>query len=166
MIRLAKIFEIPDILDMTKACAKSMIEQGIYQWNEYYPSEEGFGRDIARKELYVLEIGDKIIGTIVVSTLMDPEYDPIGWLTPNVNNIYIHRLAVHPQEQKKGYAKELMDFAENLARKGGFVSVRLDTFSKNGRNNKFYQARGYRAVGDVYFPKQSVFPFHCYELIL
>ena len=80
--------------------------------------------------------------------------------------MYIHRLAVHPQEQKKGYAKVLMDFAEDYARKGGFISVRLDTFSKNVRNNKFYQARGYRAVGDIYFPKQSEFPFHCYELIL
>jgi hypothetical protein len=52
-----------------------------------------------------------------------------------------------------------MDFSENLARKGGFVSVRLDTFSKNGRNNKFYKTRGYRVVGDVYFPNKVNFPF-------
>jgi GNAT superfamily N-acetyltransferase len=166
MIRLAKISEIPEILNITRACAKSMIDRGIYQWNDHYPSEEAFRKDIDRKELYVLEENDTIIGTIVLSTLMDEEYDPISWSMPNNNNIYIHRLAVHPQEQKKGYAKVLMDFAEDYARKGGFISVRLDTFSKNARNNKFYQARGYRAVGDIYFPKQSVFPFHCYELIL
>ncbi|MCK0192014.1 GNAT family N-acetyltransferase [Arenibacter sp. F20364] len=166
MIRLAKILEIPDILNITKACAKNMIDQGIYQWNEYYPSEEAFVNDISRNELYVLEIRDNIIGTIVVSNFMDAEYYPIGWLTPNKNNIYIHRLAVHPEEQKKGYAQELMDFAEDLARKGGFVSVRLDTFSKNARNNNFYRARGYQAVGDIHFPKQSELPFHCYELIL
>lgn len=166
MIRLAKISEIPEILNITRACAKSMIDRGIYQWNDHYPSEEAFRKDIDRKELYVLEENDTIIGTIVLSTLMDEEYDPISWSMPNNNNIYIHRLAVHPQEQKKGYAKVLMDFAEDYARKGGFISVRLDTFSKNARNNKFYQARGYQAVGDIYFPKQSVFPFHCYELIL
>ena len=163
MIRLAKILEIPDILNITQACAKSMIDEGIYQWNEYYPSKEAFEKDIARKELYVLEENEEIIGTIVLSTLMDEEYCPINWLTPNKNNIYIHRLAVHPKEQKKGYA---MDFGEDYARKGGFISVRLDTFSKNGRNNRFYQARGYQTVGDIYFPKQSEFPFHCYELIL
>jgi GNAT superfamily N-acetyltransferase len=166
MIRLAKIFEIPDILNITKACAKSMIDQGIYQWNEYYPSQEAFGQDIARNELYVLEIRGKIIGTMVISTLMDSEYYPISWLTPNGNNIYIHRLAVHPEEQKKGYAQVLMDFAEDRARIVGFISVRLDTFGKNSRNNKFYRARGYKAVGDIFFPKQSEFPFHCYELIL
>jgi len=55
MIRLAKILEIPDILNITQACGKSMIDQGIYQWNEYYPSKEAFEKDVARKELYVLE---------------------------------------------------------------------------------------------------------------
>lgn len=166
MIRLAKILEIPDILNITKACAKNMIVQGIYQWNEIYPSQEIFTQDIVRNELYVLEERDKIIGSIVVSTFMDSEYYPINWLTPNGKNIYIHRLAIHPEEQKKGKAKELMDFAEDYSRKGGFISVRLDTFGQNSRNNKFYKARGYITVGDIYFPNQSQFPFHCYELIL
>lgn len=166
MIRLAKILEIPQILTITKACAKNMIDQGIYQWNEDYPSQEAFKRDIARKELYVLEANNKILGTIVISTYMDEEYLPIKWLTTNKPNIYIHRLAVHPEEQKKGYAQKLMDFAEAYARKNGFASVRLDTFSQNSRNNTFYQARGYQRLGDIYFPNQSKFPFHCYELIL
>ena len=166
MIRRAKILEIPHILTITKACAKNMINQGIYQWNEHYPSHEAFKRDIARKELYVLEVNSKILGTIVISTYTDDEYLPIKWLTTNKSNIYIHRLAVHPEEQKKGYAQKLMDFAEAYARNNGFASVGLDIFSQNSRNNTFYQARGYQRLGDIYFPKQSEFPFHCYELIL
>ena len=35
MIRLAKIFEIPDILNFTEACAKSWIVHGIYHSSEY-----------------------------------------------------------------------------------------------------------------------------------
>ncbi|MGB5273018.1 MAG: GNAT family N-acetyltransferase, partial [Flavobacteriaceae bacterium] len=42
MIRRAKISEIPDILKLTKACAVAMIEKGIYQWNEHYPSRSAF----------------------------------------------------------------------------------------------------------------------------
>ena len=159
MIRLAKILEIPDILNITQACAKSMIDQGIYQWNEYYPSKQAFENDVARKELYVLEENDEIIGTIVVSTLMDGEYYPINWLTPNRNNVYIHRLAVHPKKQRKGYAQDLMNFAEDYARKGGFISVRLDTYSKNSRNNKFYQARGISSLGIYISPNRVNFPF-------
>ncbi len=166
MIRSAKISEIPDILQLTDACTRSMIEKGIYQWNEHYPSASAFENDIERNELYVLEVDEKIIGTIVISTFVDAEYIPIKWLTPDANNVYIHRLSVHPNHQGKGYAQRLMDFAETQAKKDGFVSIRLDTFSQNKRNQQFYETRGYQRLGDIFFPKQSEHPFHCYELVL
>jgi len=99
---------------------------------------------------------------------MDDEYLPIKWLTKTSaqTNIYIHRLFVHPDVQRLGHAQQLMDYAEGYARKHGFVSVRLDTFSQNKRNQRFYEARGYQKLGDIFFPKQSGHPFHCYELVL
>ncbi|NHF58904.1 GNAT family N-acetyltransferase [Flavobacteriaceae bacterium TP-CH-4] len=166
MIRSAKISEIPDILRLTKACASHMIEHGIYQWNDQYPSQTAFENDIARDELFVLVLSGNIVGTIVLSTLMDEEYVPVTWLTPNENNIYVHRLAVHPDQQGKGHAQRLMDFAENRAKEMGVSSVRLDTFSQNKRNQRFYENRGYTKLGAIYFPKQSAHPFHCYELVL
>ena len=81
-------------------------------------------------------------------------------------NIYIHRLGVHPNRQGKGYAQQMMQFAENHARDNGFISVRLDTFSQNARNQRFYEKRGFQKLGDIFFPKQSEHPFHCYELVL
>ena len=85
---------------------------------------------------------------------------------PDYKNLYIHRLAIDPSQQGKGYAQKLMSFAEDKAKKNGLVSVRLDTFSQNKRNQRFYEARGYNKLSDIYFPKQSEHPFHCYELIL
>ncbi|MBT2160168.1 GNAT family N-acetyltransferase [Zobellia barbeyronii] len=166
MVRSAKLSEIPEILNITRACAAAMIKNGIYQWNEDYPNKEAFQLDIERGELYVLEEDGQIIGTIVLSTLMDEEYVPIEWLTPSDKNIYIHRVSVHPDLQGKGYAQELMTFAEDYARKNSFASVRLDTFSQNKRNQKFYETRGFERLGDIFFPKQSEHPFHCYELVL
>jgi len=166
MIRSAKISEIPDIIAICNACAEHMISNGIYQWNEHYPSAEVFEKDIDRNELYVLVIDTKIIGAIVISTRVDAEYKPVKWLTKNENNIYIHRLAVAPSEQGKGYAQQLMDFAEKHAKTNGFQSVRLDTFSQNKRNNRFYEQRGYTRLEDIFLPNQSEHPFHCYELVL
>ena len=166
MIRHAKIPEIPDILNITKACAIYMIDKGIYQWNEEYPSAEAFERDIERQELFVLEEATKVIGTVVISTFMDDEYKQVKWLTPNSNNVYIHRLSIDPKFQGNGYAQKLMDFAENYAQEKGFISVRLDTFSQNKRNQKFYEKRGYHRLEDIAYPKQSEHPFHCYELVL
>ncbi|MAU27325.1 MAG: GNAT family N-acetyltransferase [Muricauda sp.] len=166
MIRQAKLSEIPEILAITKACSLDMQRKGIYQWNENYPSRAAFIKDIKRQELYVKVLREEIIGAIVVSTVKDEEYKAIEWLASNDNSIYVHRLCVHPDFQGQGHAQSLMDFAEKLARKGNFASVRLDTFSQNLRNQRFYETRGYKRLGDVYFPKQSKHPFHCYELLL
>lgn len=166
MIRKGKIEDIEAIMKLTKACAKFMIANGIYQWNEHYPNPSAFENDIERNELYVLEHNGFVSGTIVISTLMDQEYMPIKWLTKNENNIYIHRLAIHPELQGKGYAQQLMAFAEKHAIENNYSSIRLDTFSQNKRNQKFYELRGYKRLGDIYFPKQSEHPFHCYELII
>jgi len=166
MIRRAKISEISDILTITQTCAKKMQENGIFQWNEHYPSKEAFVKDIERDELFVTEENNIVQGTIVISTLMDEEYNPIKWLTPNGNSTYIHRLSVHPDLQRKGLAQKMMDFAETYSRENGFASVRLDTFSQNKRNQRFYEQRGYQKLGDIHFPKQSEHPFHCYELVL
>lgn len=165
MIRRAKITELPAILSITRTCTIDMIQKGIFQWNEDYPSTQNFEKDIERAELYLLENDNRILGTIVISTFMDEEYSQTNWLTPNENNIYIHRLAVHPDFQGKGFAQQLMDFAENYARQNGYASVRLDTFSQNPRNQKFYESRGYQKLDDIFFPNQSEYPFHCYELV-
>lgn len=165
MIQLAKISQIPEILAMTNACRLAMEENGIYQWTTEYPSKKAFENDINRKELYVFLQKDKIIGCIVISLFMDEEYHTVPWLTANTNNYYIHRLGVHPKFQRKGFAQQLMDFAENFAKEHNALSVRLDTFSQNKRNQKFYEERGYTKLEDIFFPKQSKHPFHCYELV-
>ena len=165
-IRAAKIHEIPEIMEVTRACATYLINKGILQWNDQYPTKEAFINDISRRELYVLMDRDRIIGMITITTIIDEEYKSVKWLTNTENTIYIHRLAVHPEYQGLGNAQLLMDYAEKFAVENGFESVRLDTFSKNIRNQRFYEQRGYVKLEDVYFPNQSEDPFHCYELLL
>lgn len=164
MIRKATVLDLNSIMQITKACAKHMINQQIYQWNEHYPNRNAFKNDVQRGELYVYMQNNICMGCIVITTIKDVEYVPIEWLTKD-KNIYIHRLAVHPKYQGKGIAQQMMTFAENFAKINGYFSVRLDTFSQNKRNQKFYETRGYKRLGNIYFPKQSKHPFYCYELV-
>ncbi|NNK87534.1 MAG: GNAT family N-acetyltransferase [Flavobacteriaceae bacterium] len=166
MIRKALDKDIEAILSITQSCAKQLIELGIFQWSEAYPDKLSFEKDIERGELYVLELDYKIIGCVTITTLVDEAYKPVKWLTRNDNNIYIHRLAVLPEFQRRGYARKLMDFAEDRARTEKKRSIRLDTFSQNLRNQRFYEQRGYKRLEKVYFPNQSEHPFYCYELPL
>jgi ribosomal protein S18 acetylase RimI-like enzyme len=166
MIRKAKASEIVQLISMTKSCAAHMINQDIYQWNEDYPNITAFENDFNRGELYVLYVSEILVGFITISTFKDTEYDAISWLTEDAKQYYIHRLAVAPAFQKQGYAKQLMDFAEAFAASNAALSLRLDTFSQNKRNQRFYENRGYQRLGSIYFPNQSEHPFYCYEFIL
>ena len=163
MIRKAKLTEIEQIIKITRACANKMTLEGIFQWNDHYPNKEAFQKDVNRDELYVLLSKNNIIGCIVISSEKDPEYSEIKWQKEDSSHYYIHRLAIHPYFQKTGLARKLMDFAEELGRQNKIASIRLDTFSQNVRNQKFYEARDYKKLGNIFFPKQSEHPFYCYE---
>lgn len=172
MITSAKLSQLPQIVILTRACAIKMQEEGIYQWSENYPNQDILEKDIERGELFVFsEISasegvEEIMGCIVISKELDEVYKPVEWLTENSNHYYIHRLAVHPKYQGRGIARGMMEYAENLGVQNKMISIRLDTFSKNLRNMKFYESRGYNRLGEIFFPNQSEFPFYCYELIL
>ena len=165
-IRVAKSEDINRITTIAKSCARHMIGQGILQWNEHYPSKAAFENDLSRSELFVIENQALVIGAIVISSLMDEEYKNVEWLTPNKNNRYIHRLCVDPIHQKNGYARALLDFAEDKSKGEGVTSIRLDTFSQNPRNLKFYKNRNYIQLEEIYFHRQSEYPFYCFELVL
>ena len=165
-IELAKITDLNRIMEITRACAIDLISNNIFQWNEKYPSKEAFKKDIEKNTLYICKNKSRITGCISLCADKDEEYENVEWITEDFKNLYLHRLAVHPEYQKKGVGRSLMDFAEEYAKLNGFKSVRLDTFSQNPRNNKFYKSRNYVQLGDVFFPMQSEFPFHCYEKII
>lgn len=162
----AKIPNLNQLHVLTKSCAENMIANGIFQWNEKYPSKEVLQKDIELEQIWKLEERETTVGIIVLTEIEDKEYINVKWLTKNNKNIYVHRLAVHPNFQGNGYAQKLMDFAENYASKNKYNSIRLDTFSQNKRNQLFYEKRNYVKLENIYFPNQSEHPFYCYEKVL
>ena len=165
-IELAKIEDIDLIMNIIKACTAHMIENGIFQWNDKYPTKQSFIDDINNDDLFVLKVNSKIIGCACASFDMDEFYETIVWDSECKKSIYVHRLAVHPSNQGRGYARFFLDFIEDYARKNGCGSVRLDTFSMNKKNNSMYLKLGYKKLGKIYFRDQSDMPFNCYEKLL
>jgi ribosomal protein S18 acetylase RimI-like enzyme len=65
----------------------------------------------------------------------------------------IHRLCVHPDFQGKGLAKKTMQLAQEMLKREGYGSIRLDTFSKNPIARRLYEHLGFSYVGEVNFRK-------------
>ena len=166
MIRKATLKDLHTVKSITEACAVALNQQGIFQWNEHYPSLAVFQQDIAQNALYVYEHQAQVAGCIMLSPVKDRVYETVHWLTPDTKSLYIHRLAVHPEFQKKGLGGQLMDFAEQFAIAKAYQSIRLDTFRQNPANQQFYEKRGFQKLDPIFFPKQSPHPFYCYEKIL
>lgn len=167
MISTGKKHEIDSILALTKACGKHMRDNGIDQWDENYPNRESILNDLETETLFAYREGDEILGIVVLNESQDEEYGEIDWsTTDNDKNIVVHRLAVQPDQQGKGLARKLMDFAEQWAKEQNYDAIRLDTFSRNPRNQKFYTNRGYTDLGPVYLKYKKDHPYYCYELLL
>ncbi|MEK9613284.1 MAG: GNAT family N-acetyltransferase [Flavobacteriaceae bacterium] len=166
MIRKAVNKDLKRVKQITEACAVKMIEDKIYQWNDSYPSLEVFEQDILEGALHVIEEENTVWGCIMFSPKKDAVYNSVQWLTPDSENLYVHRLAVDPVKQGLGYAQKLMGFMEDCARSRIMHSIRLDTFSQNPKNLSFYKKQGFQQLGTVYFPNQSEFPFYCFEKVL
>ena len=96
-IKLAKLCDLDRVKEIAEACAKKMIEDNIFQWNENYPSKEIFREDIKNNALFVARINSEIVGCIMLSSYKDDVYKNVKWISEDNNNLYIHRLAVHPR---------------------------------------------------------------------
>ncbi len=167
MISLGKQEELEAILALTRACGKHMRDNGIDQWDENYPDLDRLSTDIQTATLFAYRESGVVLGIIVLNEIQDPEYSEISWSTKETDrNIVVHRLAVSPEHQGKGIARKLMDFAENWARNQNYAAIRLDTFSQNPRNLRFYTNRGYTDLGPVYLSYKKTHPYFCYELLL
>lgn len=167
MIEKGVIGDEREIISMTQLCALDLISKGISQWDQHYPNLGTIQNDIAMGQLYKYTYGKIIVGIIVLNEVQDPEYADLNWVTDeNSRNLVVHRLAVHPEHQGKGIAQKLMSFAEEFARQNTYDSIRLDTFSQNSRNQKFYDTRGYQRTGEVYLSYREDYPYIGYELVL
>ena len=164
LIRRATKDDLDEVMLIIKACTKHMISKNIFQWNEKYPNIETFKNDIENENLYVLSLqNNELIGCVSITFEMDDFYKTIDWISPSKKNIYVHRLAVHPNNQGQGHAKIIMNFIEKKGIDNLCESIRLDTFSMNNKNNTLYTKLGYQKLGQIYFRDQSEMPFNCYE---
>lgn len=59
------IQDITLIMNLIKDSIKDMEARGIYQWNEYYPTQAIFENDINNENLYLIKKDNECLGVIV-----------------------------------------------------------------------------------------------------
>ncbi len=139
-----------------------MRADGNLQWDESYPNAEVFARDVERGQLWVAEQERAIVGVAAITEDPEPDYAQAG-LDVAERALVIHRLAVDPDVQRGGIARQLIAQADALARSRGIVAVRVDTNIENEATQRLFPKLGFRLAGEISLTGRPGLRFLCYE---
>ena len=126
-------------------------EQGIDQWQDGYPTRELISSDIVGSINYIVELNGIVVATAVISFDGEPTYSVIrgrGWLNENRYAV-VHRIAVADECRRKGIAKEVLYYAEELCRERGVADIRIDTHCDNLAMRSLLKKMGYTHCGRI-----------------
>ena len=88
---------------------------------------------IAEGQVWLLDRGDQSVGLIV--------------LIDQPDHLLIQNIAVHPDAQKQGFGRRLLDWAEVQARQKNYLLLRLYTNLLMTENQALYKHVGYVEIG-------------------
>jgi ribosomal protein S18 acetylase RimI-like enzyme len=161
-IRLATHDDLPGLMSLVRRVVPLMLAAGNLQWDEGYPNEAVFQRDIALGQLWIADEGTCIAGVAAITKDKEPDYAQVGW-DVNEPAIVVHRLAVDPAFRGVGVAAALMRRAEEIAAEHGITVLRVDTNTQNEATQRLFPKLGYRLAGEISLQIRPGLRFFCYE---
>jgi GNAT superfamily N-acetyltransferase len=148
--RRAEPSDLPAVSGLRQEATDWLAGKGLDQWQPGQPrkwSPAGLRDAIDRATCYLAYDGDHLVGTITVDRIADPEFwTPQEQAEPAV---YLHRMMIVRSRAGQQLGRELLDFADGIARSEGAVAVRLDAWKDNEALHRYYQRQGFRHVRTV-----------------
>ena len=159
--------DIEKVMEILEKAKKQIARFGIDQWQDGYPSEEDIRKDIKEGISYVLVDEGEIVGTTAFLFEEEEAYKNLvagQWLTNNEKYGVIHRIAVDGEKGKKGYAKELLQNMEEIAKRQNVFSIRTDTHKGNNGMKSYLYKNGFTYCGICkYYKNESSFDRMVFE---
>lgn len=143
LFRQATVEDLDAVMTIIENGRASLAAQGLDQWQGGSPTLEMVSADIAAGHTYVTVDDDgTYLGTIALIDTGDPDFGRViegAWLTESPNSpsegrvryLTIHRLATAASAVRRGVATFMIERSYEMAREGGFASVRVDTHEGN-----------------------------------
>lgn len=165
-IRKGTSADLKDIWTLVQAAIAHMNAGGNPQWGPDYPGMTHFAQGIADGDLYAAcDASDRILGVAILNTWQEDCYEDLTGWREQPPALVIHKVAVHPDAQRRGVASALFRFAFDLARQQGLKSVRMDTYCLNGKMQALIGKFDFCYMGNVHFPARPLC-YRVYEKVL
>lgn len=136
--RMANESDRESILEIYLEGSNSLKEDGVDQWQgNYIPSFKDIDEHLGI-DLYVLEYHRKIVSTVCLVEGIDEDYENIkGKWNTSIPYISIHKVATSNEYKKQSFAKKMMRYVENFAKRKK-MDLRIDTHKDNIKIEEFY----------------------------
>ena len=148
--RRAREEDLSALLAIAAQASARLRAAGVDQWQNGYPNDGFFLRDIGRGDAWLFLHEDEPAGCISICRGPEKVYGGLfgSWLTGE-GDAYgvVHRIAVGDRFVGRGLGREMLSFAEELLLGQGFVSLRLDTHDANQAMLGLLRSRGYTRCG-------------------
>lgn len=147
--RMANELDRESILEIYLEGAEALKTDGVDQWQgQYIPSFKDIDEHLGI-DLYVLEYHRKIVSTVCLVEGIDEDYESIkGKWNTSIPYISIHKVATSNKYKKQSFAKKMMSYIENLAKRKR-MDLRIDTHKDNKKMRNFIISCGYKYTGEV-----------------
>lgn len=147
--RMANESDRESILEIYIEGAEALKTDGVDQWQgQYVPSFKDIDEHLGI-DLYVLEYHRKIVSTVCLVEGIDEDYENIkGKWNTSIPYISIHKVATSNKYKKQSFAKKMMSYIENFAKRKK-MDLRIDTHKDNKKMRNFIISCGYKYTGEV-----------------
>ena len=147
--------DMENLLDCVKFYVKEVkyLEENVNypRWESgIYPCEQTVVEKIEKGEQYIAYIGPFVGGAFVFNEDPAGDYSAGEWKQNLKKGEYavIHTLAVNHSFYGRGYAKEMVNYCIDLAKKLGYKSIRVDVVPDNYPARSLYEGMGFTFAGD------------------
>lgn len=146
--RLAEKGDLQQIKRMYEAIVRNMNENGVGIWDEVYPCEF-FAEDIEKRRLYLLTEGEEIVAAFALLEIVGAE-SYVQWEVPEAKALYLYRLGINVDYQRRGIAGRMLDYASEVAAQKGAEYLRLLVVDVNVPAIRLYLKSGFLRVEGVH----------------
>src|SRR5699024_3291545 len=164
-LRKAERKDLARVMEITRSVVPLMQAAGNTQWSDVYPSLPRFEQDCNNGSLYVYEDGGGISGFVVVDDEHPAAYGSIGWKVPWTKSAAMHRMAVDPASQGKGFAGYMVKSVESMLVDRGYAAIHTDTSLENGKMQYQFEKWGFEFRGRLHLDENEDDWYVAYEKV-
>lgn len=168
-IRKAKKVELNKVVEFYHQLIDDMQDDPYHPaWEkDIYPTSSYLKESISDGELFIMTDDNKIIASVVLNHKHVEQYNDATWLVDAASSelLVIHLLGIGKDYQKKGLAKELVNFAINFAKENKLKTIRLDAMKVNLPAQRLYTGMGFKFIAEmtIFYEDTRLAEFLLYE---